>query len=336
MESRTQSGSSRNRLIAWLASWLVVAGAIGFVAWTLLRATPESAPIDLPPIVTTRGGPADRAPPPASAPAPEAVRIADDATPPAAIGASSLRLTVRAGDDGPIVPGIELIALIEGERHGVVTRATADSKGVATLTALPEGVVVVESRRAPPFAATAHAFRLDAQSPHAADFIVVHGGVVIGRAVTDEGPNAAPIQGATIEAEIGDRFDARRTVVATSDADGRFRIEALLDRASDFEAAPDGTVRPTRFLAGTFVVRAGDAWRPVTENVEADAVVDLGDLAFPAEHRIAGHVVDQRDLPLAGILVSTLPGRPLAARLPWETGGGALAGEAVTDASGAF
>ncbi|MBK7874761.1 MAG: carboxypeptidase regulatory-like domain-containing protein [Planctomycetes bacterium] len=183
------------------------------------------------------------------------------------------------------------------------------------------------------------------------------GGAVTGRVVDDRGEPRAGVElvvpgGATAWQTLHGLEDEAPVVVATTDADGRFRVDHLRSLPRGVWIV-DGAERPEALFAPTLFARDPRFadwgwWGAVRFEAETDEGTEraLPDLVLPRSARVSGVVVDELGVPQEGVLVSAEPRRMFETEGALRAGGSAVLpgdpafvlrmGEARTDARGAF
>lgn len=234
----------------------------------------------------------------------ERARAADDGP------AGGRFLIVTAVDEatGDPIPGLGLQAFREQGGKSLLGEAITDDDGRAVFDELDRDLVLVESGRRPPYAPTLGAAWVPVGERGALELRVGRGGRVVGRIVDDLG---APLDGATIHlsrTSSGRRFGGSGghddEVVATTDVDGRFAVDAVHSRPLGVWLV-DGEPRPERWdEVGVFARFRGVRTRTLA-HVAAGQEVDLGDLTVGRAMRYVGRVIDHDGAAVAGAAVAS-------------------------------
>jgi len=230
---------------------------------------------------------------------------------------STRHLTVHVVDAATGAPfaDLPLVAFREQGGNRRLGEAVTDERGRATFDELDRDLVLVETRRRPPHAATLGAAWIPDGERRTLELRVGRGGRLSGRVVDDVGQ---PIDGATLHLSNGahgERFvggperPIHRTVVtdevvARTDADGRYAIEAVASRPVGVWLV-DGEPRPEAWEAVQVQARHRGARSPAQrQQVEPGADVELEDLIVDRARRYHGTIVDHDGRPVAGAVVT--------------------------------
>jgi len=239
-------------------------------------------------------------------------------------------LIVRVEDAGTRAPlaGIELRIVRERGGDKLLATGTTDERGEARFEAVEANTVIVEARRAPPYARAFGAAWLEGDETETVVLAMGPRRTVRGRVVDDVGTALA---GAVVAAndDFGSRFrdvdGAAETdaTAVTTPADGRFEVVQLA--ASPCQVWIErGAMVPRAWSPQSLRVRFEDsvAWartslEPVGENVGDDVIEDIGDIVVPRASTWTGRVVDARGAPIPGSLVSAQPDRSWSRQRPF-------------------
>ncbi|QDU65952.1 carboxypeptidase-like regulatory domain-containing protein [Engelhardtia mirabilis] len=290
-----------------------------------------------------------------------AAAVDDVATDAVAAAQIPSRLGLRFVDprDGSAVADLPYVVFSERRPGFLADSGRSGAGGRAEVDRLPGDAWLVLTERRPPFAATLRAFWLEPGDEREVDVELDLGGSVVGRAVDDLG---RPVQGAVVRLTslptrayrlareprgLGELDDSP---AATTDADGRFRVDALLSQPLSVWIDDQGRERPERLepiALRLFDPSALDG-PPLHFSAHAASgeVTDVGPLVLPRASRVSGVVVDSFGVPIDGALViggeenrwderwSELPLEAEAAS--WYAPLADRPGASLTDAAGRF
>lgn len=264
-----------------------------------------------------------------------------------------LELDVREPDGGAAA-GIAYVVFCERRGDRLMARGVTDERGRATCRDLPEDVYLVRTERRGDAAAGFRGVWLAKGATKRVELALTRGGAVRGRVVDDRGVARAGIE---ITAPSGPGawqhitgLEAKApVVVAVTDDEGRFRVEHLRAFAKGVWIV-DGEERPEQRFDAQLTAR--DPLFGAWSTVHFDAATaegeeeQLPDVVLPRAGELAGIVVDEHGTPIVGALVSAEPMRfaevtgggraPTPEFRPGAPGFALRAGEALTDARGAF
>jgi len=263
-------------------------------------------------------------------------------------GAALLELDFVSAIDGAPVVGLPIVAFREAGEPLLLARAQTDDAGTLRLAGLPAGELLVATGRSAPHAATTVGFRLTAGEARRATVAIGAGGRAVGRVVDDLG---RPLPDVAIRLETrpgpAEFHDCEpllpgldsgaapsagaASVVATSDADGRFEVTALLSRAAGFAADEGGTddrLLPTRDEPIELFAELDGRSDEATVAVAAHETARVPDLVLPRPIAFAGFVVDAHDQPVRDALVTSAWDRGFVVQLARPLGAHAAAGNA--------
>ena len=275
---------------------------------------------------------------------------------PEALAPGSFALSVVSDETGEPIANLEYVVYSERRGDRLLASGRTNAKGRATVAGLPEDVLVVQTERRPPHAHGQGALWLPAKGTGALEVRVPRGASVYGRVVDDLGN---PREGVEISIDVsarggvrvkGDGAPVRDTALATTGADGRYRVDHLrsLDKGIwILDSGPRAkTEHPVRLAAR--LPQWDATWKVVAPTrVATEETVRAEDIVLAREVRVAGRVLDVDGQGIAGALVSSDPRRAtaLTSGFAWARGSGSdwvgtadalRSAEARTELDGSF
>lgn len=299
-------------------------------------------------------------------------------------GKGSIELRVVDATTREPLADLPVVVWSERPRTHVFACGLTDDEGRLLVERLPEDVVIFETSRRAPHANTIAATWLSDGQEKSFTMEVGYGGTATGRVVDDLGQPLAGIEvgvdpqpgGQLLAAQVqlqwrepdaplGQRLRRRFEPITTTDAEGRYQVDALRSRAGAIWITDDGQMDPRREEPLALLFRRGQTTRTRNVLVDDGGTVELPDLVFERLRTFEGVVVDDASgAPIAGALVTAGArysllsqrafDRPWAPRglepvallsrrnpgpdalAPWEPGFALAAEEAITDAAGRF
>ncbi|MBL8843655.1 MAG: hypothetical protein JNL90_19190 [Planctomycetes bacterium] len=299
-------------------------------------------------------------------------------------GEGSIALSVVDAETREPLADLPVVVWSERPNTHVFACGLTDDEGRLLVEQLPEDVVIFETpRRAPHSNAIAATWLSDGQEK-SFTMEVGRGGSATGRVVDDLGQPLAGVevgvdpqpggqqltsgvehQWREPDAPLAQRLRRRFELLATTDEQGRYQVDALHSRAGAIWITDDGQMDPRREEPLQLLFRRGQTTQSRGVLVDDGATVELPDVVFERCRTYEGVVVDDATgAPIAGALVTAgahygflsqrafdrpwaPPGlEPVAllsrrnagpeALAPWEAGFVLGAEEAITDAAGRF
>lgn len=271
-------------------------------------------------------------------------------------GTGTLEILVLDEVTGDPLPDHEFRLFKERDGYQLLAKGRTDAKGRALYPRLAENLYAIETLRAPPFAPAVGAAWLEEGGSTELELRVGAGGTFTGRVVDDLGE---PLGGANLGLSSWGhglrrgvaRDEIEKQSIATTDEDGRFRIEHVASAPSGLWRVED-ELRVERWEAIRVYAYYGDGKDWSEHHVRAGETVAVPDLVVPRVGTWHGRVVDESGAAIPGALVSPRNGRwvamdPLYAMLgdEWDRWRGfpgdegfALQGpeEVLTDGEGRF
>ncbi len=299
-------------------------------------------------------------------------------------GRGAIELRVVDGDTREPLADLPVVVWSERPNTHVFVCGLTDEEGELTIEQLPEDVVIFETPRRAPHANTIAATWLSDGQEKSFTMEVGYGGTATGRVVDDLGQPLAGVEvgvdpqpgGQLLAAQLelqwrepdsplAQRLRGRFEAITTTDAKGRYQVDALRSRAGAIWITDDGRMDPRREEPLALLFRRGQTMRTRNVLVNDGATTELPDVVFERHRTFEGVVVDDASsAPIAGALVtagarySFLTERafdrpwsrrrlePVAllsrrnagpdALAPWEEGFALDDEEAITDAAGRF
>ncbi len=239
-------------------------------------------------------------------------------------------LVVRVVDDATDAPLAGIALRIVRERGGdnLLATGTTDERGEARFEAVEANTVIVEARRAPPYARAFGAAWLEGDETETVVLAMGPGRTVRGRVVDDVG---TPLARAVVAAndDFGSRFrdvdgaEEPDATAVTTLADGKFELANLASSPHQVWIER-GAMVPRAWSPQSLRVRFEDsvAWartslEPAGENVGDNVIEDIGDIVVPRAGTWTGRVVDAQGAPIPGALVSAQPDRSWSRQRPF-------------------
>ncbi|MFO0983325.1 MAG: carboxypeptidase-like regulatory domain-containing protein [Planctomycetota bacterium] len=240
-------------------------------------------------------------------------------------GRGTLHLTVVDALTAEPLAGLRLEVFSERPTSHVLARRATDAHGEATLTRLPEDVLLVETERRPPNCSALGAVWLASGASKHLVLRVGRGGTVRGRVINDRREPLAGVSVLVINAagsipsawaprEKGELLQDPWVVSATTDASGRYQVGALIDRPRGVWVVNDAP-RPERCEPVTIQVRSGALSDTRQVSLRESETKEVEDVVFPRAVELRGRVLDAEQHPVAGALVSASYRRATANRL---------------------
>lgn len=389
---RTRSPLVALGLVAILLGGVVL-WSVQHSRWSLLRHG-DGGP--RPPLTTSREAPADTVLPAIERAADAADRARDEsgardegidvgrvAAMQRYAGEGSIELRVIDATTRAPLADLPVVVWSERPHTHVFACGLTDDEGRLLVERLPEDVVIFETPRRAPHANTIAAIWLSEGQHRSFTMEVGYGGAATGRVVDDLGQPLAGVEvgadpqpggqllAADVElqwrepdAPLAQRLRQRFEGITTTDAEGRYQVDAIRSRAGAIWITDDGQMDPRREEPIKLRFRRGQTTRTRDVLVNDGATVELPDVVFDRHRTFEGVVVDDATgAPIAGALVTagaryilsqrafdrpwTQRGlEPVAllsrrnpgldALAPWEAGFALAAEEAITDAAGRF
>ncbi|MBK7644653.1 MAG: carboxypeptidase regulatory-like domain-containing protein [Planctomycetes bacterium] len=261
-------------------------------------------------------------------------------------GSGTLRVHVL--DEKTHAPIAELGLLVYRERGGDkdLAQGKTDKDGRAEFHDVEANTILVRTERKPPYAESTGGVWLTNGATKELELLVGPGSALTGRVVDDLGK---PVAGAGIYLNLSSYGSEPPEPDTRSGPDGRFRFESVALRPRAVWIV-DGEIRPERWDGAQLTLMLDNVWASSWPRPVPGKDIDAGDIVLARATTFAGHVLDARDCPVAGALVSLRMGREYArsdsaqarSRWPELVHGPAdpefrlLSRETLTDAAGTF
>lgn len=222
----------------------------------------------------------------------------------ASAGLGEVVIAVVDAQDGRALPNVPVALFSEEPVRRSFGVCTSDAEGFARFTEVPAPLALAYVRRSERYAAAVTAVRGAPSARRESTLRLSTGSSVSGRVIDDEGQ---PIEGARIDwVDHSPWPDAARPAepVAFSDAQGRYRIERVIDLPR-LVTVRDGELFAAAWSQVTLeAVHTGGTAR-VTARVRPGREATAPDLELPRAPSWNGVLLDAQRQPVAGALLST-------------------------------